>query len=295
MSVPRLVRIPLLCWCIALFLAFSLVAVSAPSSPACADRPIPSYYSQLRYNLASPGARATSIGGYANPAFYGMLPGGEAWFSWTDEDSLSNWGLFLGAPHIGFGVVRSDIPLGGGETAGVNDYRFALSGGSKTAALGLGYGWSGGDGDRVGRSRMIQAGVAHRLGRRVSLGLAGNFATEKSFQSGFFDLAVRPFGDQALALFGDLELPKGVGLSDAPWSLGAMVDLGPGLQLTGRFFDDESYAFSVGYSFDVLGFFGSPQFSPDDRHSHTVWQARIGYPQRNILNEGDHRENSPNQ
>jgi len=60
---------------------------------------------------------------------------------------------------------------------------------------------------------------------------------------------------------------------------------GAGLQLTGRFFDDESYAFSVGYNFGALGFFGSPQFNADETRTHTVWQARLGYPQRNIVTE----------
>jgi protease-4 len=277
-------------WCV-VCVVLSLVAASLATNPALAGptegsgEPVPSYYSLLRHNLTSPGARATSIGGYANPAFYGMLPGGESWFSWIDQDSLTNWGLFLGAPHIGFGVVRNELPLGNGEVAGVNDYRFGLSGGTKDATFGLGYGWSGGDGDLVGRSSHIQAGAARRFGRYVSVGLAGSFATEKSYQSGLFDVAVRPLGDPALTVFADAELPKGVSLSDAPWSVGAMADLGPGFQLTGRYFEDQSYALSIGCSFDVFGFFGSPRFNADDERTETVYQARIGYPQRNGLGE----------
>jgi protease-4 len=181
--------------------------------------------------------------------------------------------------------VREETPLGGVGTAGVNDYRFALSGGTRNATFGLGYGWSGGDNDLVGRSRLIQAGVAHRIGRYVSLGLVGNFATEKSFQSGLMDIAVRPLGDPTLAVFADAELPKGLGVSDAPWSVGAMVDIGPGLQLIGRYFDDESYAFSVGYTFSGLGIFGSPRFDANDEHAGTVWQVRAGFPERDILSE----------
>jgi protease-4 len=224
-----------------------------------------------------------------------MLPGNETWFSWTDQDNLTNWGLFLGSPNIGFGVVRDDIPLddiplGDGKTAGVYDYRFALSGGTKNATFGLGYGWSGGDDDLVGRSRLVQAGLTQRYGRYLSLGLVGNFATDKNYRTGIADLALRPFGDQMLTVFADAELPKGVSASDAPWSVGAMFDLGPGLQLTGRFFDDESYAFSVGYTMDFLGFSGSPQFDSNDKQTHNIWQARLGYPQRNILSEYFARE-----
>ncbi len=285
MSSPRSPKTSLRLWRTAACVVFSLIVASAATSVADVDEPIPSYYTHLRYNLTSPGAWVTSIGGYANPAFYGMLPGGESWFSWTDEDSLTNWGLFLGAPHIGFGVVRNEIALSGGGTAGVNDYRFGLSGGTKDMTVGLGYGWSGGDGDIVGRSRMVQVGAAQRVGRHASVGLVGNFATEQRFQSGLLDLALRPFGDPLLTVFADAELPKGVSVSDAPWSVGAMVDLGPGFQLTGRYFDDETYAFSIGYNFDVLGFLGNPQFNADDKRTRTVWQARFGYPQRNIVTE----------
>ena len=268
------------------FLAAALLIVGSWATiQAAADEPIPLYYNHLRYNFTSPSARETSIGGYANPAVYGMLPGNETWFSWTDQDNLTNWGLFLGSPNIGFGVVRDDIPLGDGKTAGVYDYRFALSGGTRNATFGLGYGWSGGDDDLVGRSRLVQAGVTQRYGRYLSLGLVGNFATDKDYRTGIVDVGLRPFGDQMLTLFADAELPKGVSASDAPWSVGAMFDLGPGLQLTGRFFDDESYAFSVGYSMDFLGFFGGPQFDAKDEHTHNIWQARLGYPQRNVLTE----------
>ncbi len=270
---------------VALSVVSLLILFSVTSVSTAIDDPIPSYYTHLRYNLTSPGARATAIGGYANPAVYGMLPGSETWFTWTDQDNLTNWGLFFGAPHVGFGVVRDEIPLGGGETAGVNDYRLALSGGTKNGSVALGYGWSGGDNDLVGRSRLIQAGMTQRFGRRFSLGAVGSFATDKAYQTGIFDFAVRPFDDQKMTLFADAELPKGVSASDAPWSVGAMFDLGPGLQITGRYFDDESYSFAIGYTLDFLGFTGSPQFDAGDEHMFNIWQARIGYPQRNVLTE----------
>ena len=288
-------------WCALIVGVVSMVVACAAVAMANPDEPIPSYYDQLRYNLTGPGARATSISGYANPAFYGMLPGRETWFTWADPEApdnqggMKNWGLFLGAPNIGFGVVRNEIALGDGKTAGVNDYRFALSGGNKNGTLGLSYGWSGGDGDLVGRSSLIQAGATQRFGRYASVGLVGNFATEKSYQSGLIDLAVRPLGDPMLTVFADAELPKGVSVSDAPWSVGAMLDVGPGLQLTGRYFDDDNYAFSIGYTLDVLGFFGSPQYVKDrvpSPYAETLWGVRAGYPQRDVLTKYAAKDNA---
>ena len=268
----------------------AIVAASFMAIPAYAEQPIPLYYNQLRYNFTSPAARETAIGGFANPGVYGMLPGSETYFSWSDQDNLTNWGLFTSGKHLGFGVVRTDYPLGDGNNLGVYDYRVALSGGTKDGTFGLGFGWSGGDDDLLGRSRLIQAGATRRYGRWLSVGLVGAFATDKAYQTGLADIALRPLGDEKVTLFADAELPKGVSASDAPWSVGAMLDLGPGLQLTGRYFDDESYSFAVGYSLDFLGFSGGPQYDSNDKRTHNIWQARLGYPQRNILSEYFTRE-----
>ncbi|UCG51962.1 MAG: hypothetical protein JSW58_17665, partial [Candidatus Latescibacterota bacterium] len=269
-----------------------LLAMSAAVSLATVDEPIPSYYSQLRYNLTSPGTYATAIGGYANPGFYGMLPRSETIFSWSDEDALKNWGLFLGGPHIGFGVVRSRIPLGDGAVAGVNDYRFALSGGNKNISTGVAFGWSGGDDGLVGRSQLIQLGYAQRFGRYVSLGLVGNFATQKDYRSGLADLAVRPLGDRLLTVFADYEFATGMSAADAPWSVGAMLDVGPGLEITGRYFENESFAVSVGYNFNSLGLWGSPRFDDNQDHAETVYQVRAGFPKPNILHDVITEDNS---
>ncbi len=269
----------------ALLAALIIVAGTAVVSTASNYGPIPSYYDQLQYNLTGPGTRATSISGYANPAFYSMMPGSELNYSWTGEDELKNWGLFLGGTNAGFGMVRSDLPVGDGVYAGVYDYRVALSGGTRNATVGVSFGWSGGDKDLVGRSQVIQVGAAQRFGRYVSLGLVGNFATQASYQSGFFDIAVRPTGKQLLTLFADYELPKGLAASDAPWSVGAMVDVGPGLQLTGRYFESEEWSLGIGYAFDVFGFTGAPRFNKDNKSDRTIYQIRTGFAQRDVLTE----------
>ena len=66
-----------------LLAAIVIVAVTATVSPASNYGAIPSYYDQLQYHLTGPGTRATSISGYANPAFYNMMPGSELNYSWT--------------------------------------------------------------------------------------------------------------------------------------------------------------------------------------------------------------------
>ncbi|MEJ2720014.1 MAG: signal peptide peptidase SppA [bacterium] len=275
-----------------LALALALIMLAATVRAAGVEPPIPSYYSQLQYSLTSPGTYATPIGGFANPGYYDMLPKTELRFSWTSETPETDWGAFLGGPYLGFGAVRTNVPTGLGTTAGVMDYRLALSGGNRNVGLGLAYGWSQGETGPVGRSQLIQLGYAQRIGRYVSVGLAGNFATEANYNTGLFDLSVRPTGTPLFTVFGDLEMAKGASLSDSPWSVGAMFDLGPGLEVIGRYFENDDFAVSVGYNFSGIGFWGSPRYDKDANRDHTVWQVRAGFPKANILDRAVTKDRS---
>jgi protease-4 len=258
---------------------------------------IPSYHRQLDFNLTSPGTWATAVGGYANPGVYSMLPGGEAEFFWTDQnlDALSGWrrwGLFLGGEHIGFGTVYNRVvDPESGESVSVTDYRLGFSLGDRSTSLGFAYGWSGGSKDQFHRTRVLQVGMVQRPSRYLSFGAAGVFSTEQRDQTGLFDVGIRPLGTHMLSLFGDLELPRGVGLKDAPWSFGAMVEWPAGLRLIGRYYEDESWNLSVAYTFGggintgQLKLTGSPRFNSDNEVGYTNWGVRLGYPERSFIGE----------
>ena len=294
-------------------LCLAVTVVALPLSAAAQDNGddplsrfdygrIPSYYTNLDFNLTSPSTWATADGGYANPGVYPMMGGGESEFFWTDQnlDVLSGWkrwGLFLGGNNIGFGAIYNRTPdIEGVGQFSVTDYRLALSGGIKSATLGMAYGWSGGDKDQFGRTRMIQLGTVQRWSRYVSWGAAGIFSTEKREQSGLFDIGVRPLGDQRLALFGDFELPYGVSLKNAPWSVGAMAEWPAGLRLVGRYFENETWNLAVVYSFGgavntgQLRISGSPRFNTDSDVAYTNWGVRLGFPERGFIGEYFHKE-----
>jgi protease-4 len=258
---------------------------------------IPSYYSLADYNLTSPSTWASAVGGFANPGVYQMLPGGEAQFFWTDQNQellpgWRNWGLFFGGEHIGFGTVYNRFPNPNGEgEISVTDYRLGLSGGNKRASLGAAFGWSGKDGEALGRTRVIQLGTVQRWSRYMSFGLSGVFSTENRDQSGLFDAGVRPLGTELLSVFGDFELPRGVSLDDAPWSVGAMVEWPAGLRLVGRYYENETWDIAVAYSFGgaiQTGHFGlsaQPRFDKDSKVAYTNWGFRLGFPERGFIGE----------
>jgi len=264
-----------------------MMMCAAGGAGANATSEIPSYYSHLDFNLTSPGTQVTSVGGFANPALYNMMPGSEMQFYWSDDGAklraIPRWGWFFGAPHAGFGIIHTRFasPHAAGSP-GVTDYQVALAQGNRTASLGIAFGWSSGDEDLAGRSRFFRIGALHRFGRLASLGLVGTFATDTDARSGLVDVAVRPLGDRRVTVFADAEMQKDTRLDDALWSAGAMVEPLPGLQLTGRYFEDEGYAVSVAFSFGVLGVSAAPRFDKESDLERTLYGVRLGYRERNI-------------
>jgi protease-4 len=294
--------------CNTLLLAAALAVAAAPcvvsaqgSAPDFWEKygssNIPSYYRQLSFDLTSPTTWATAVGAYANPGLYTMLPDGEMEYYWSDQNqdlitSWRHWGLFLGGEHLGFGAVYDRMPDASGTgTVSVTDYRLGLSLGNQAASLGAAYGWSGGDKDAFGRTRVIQLGTVQRWSRYVTFGAAGIFSTEERDQSGLFDLGVRPLGDERVALFGDFELPRGVSLKNAPWSAGVMFEWPAGLRLVGRYFENETWSLGLAYSFGGavntghLRVSGSPRFDKNSDVAFTNWGVRLGYPERGFVGE----------
>ncbi len=278
--------------------ALALVAFCI-AQPAASDQnadlePIPSYYTHTDYLLTTPGASGCALGGYINPAVYALLPGFENQSFWSDRGaklkSLSRWGLFLGAPHLGFGLMhhRQNIPAGDGllRKVSITDYRVGLAGGRDALAFGLGYGWSTGDPGDAPRDNLLQAGFVARPRRQLSIGLTGDFATGSDRRRGVLDLALRPLGTPAVTLFGDGELYSRDRLEDAGWGLGAAVELLPGILLGGKYRshrDDESCSLGLSFSFGSSTVSAVPHYNKEGRRSHTIYGMRSGYHTDNVF------------
>lgn len=273
------------------FIVAVAVSINMFATTAATSGDLPSYYSLLDYNLTSPTAWTTAAGGFANPAVYSMMPGGELEYYWTANkaDALGDfnkWGLFTSAKAVGFGVVHQKIPVGS-QLLRVSDYRLALSGGNRDHTTGIALSWSRGDTEALGRTTAMQVGTVNRIGRLVSVGLAGIFSTQKRDQAGLFDLAVRPLGDQRLTIFSDLEWPKGVSFTDGPWSAGAMVEIPAGVRFIGRFHDDDSFSFALAYTFGGGMNAGhargsvQPVYNSSQKYAATNWGVRLGFKERN--------------
>jgi protease-4 len=275
-------------------LVIPLLAVACFFTPslitrASAGSSIPSYYDLLDFDLMSPAARATSVGGFANPAAYRMMPGSELQYFWSDEGAkvkaINRWGIFWGSENLGFGAIHNRLVPTPDGFASVTDYRLALSLGDRNGSIGIGYGWSGGDDAKTGRTGLIQLGAIRRIGRYLSMGAAGAFSTSSDERKVLADLAVRPLGDERLTFFGDVEAYNETRIDDARFSAGVSAELVNGLNVIGRYFEDESFTVSMGFSFGEAGAAVSSRVTKQGDISRTLYGVRLGYGERNVFDE----------
>lgn len=222
-----------------------LVTVSFTTLPAQDFAP---YYSRNFFLMGSAGSFQNGLLGFANPANTAMLKTFNARFYWISDQvenaDLSGWGLFTAAPGLGFGMLRQKF-----SGSKIYDYNVSLGAGNGRAAFGIGYTWSSGDKDFFNRENLFSAGFLYRPFRHISLAGLGSFSTQTSAREGLLELGLRPLGSSFLTLFGDYAIQKKQTLGDAPWSAGAVLELLPGISLTGRYFDSEAFTVGLNFSF----------------------------------------------
>nr|MBN2277292.1 S49 family peptidase [candidate division Zixibacteria bacterium] len=233
------------------------------------------YYSRYQFLMASPGAFDDGLVGFDNPAALSLLNRMESRFFWStdgvDASSFNNWGLFLGVPHLGFGVQRQNE----GDYH-VTDYRFGTSFGSPATMFGLAYGWTTGDKHLFDRKRIASVGMLMRPCRYISLGLVGNFSVEDDWNEGVAEVGLRPLGNSRLTLFADGAIERDMSFSDAPWSAGAAVEVAPGVNLVGRYFDSEAFTFGFTFNFGRNGIGAQSHYDKNQDLSSYSYHVRLG-------------------
>ena len=215
------------------------------------------YAERGEFALAPSGALDTGLYGYANPALLSYVEGVEQGVAWSDSNSTQSWGLFSAMPRLGFGMINGRRD---------REYRAGLSSGDRDFSLGVSMGW--------GSVRHVVLGGIWRPGPRLSVGgtFTSTFANEE--REGAVDLALRPWGDERLTLYADYARTDETEF----WSTGAIVGLGQGLALTGRFFSD--HALSIGLRIGL----GAADFQAQARGStQQTYAARLGAQRGNLF------------
>ncbi len=248
----------------------------------CLAQSLPNYYSRYSFLMSSPAVFEDGLVGFVNPANLALLRQMEQRFYWstegTDASSFNDWGYFTGVPGLGFGVLRQNI---GGVS--VKDYRIATGFGSRSFALGFGYGWSKGDFEARGRERLFTTGAIIRPSRYLSLGLLGNFSLESKAREGVAEIGVRPFGSPRVTLFADAALQNDVQLSDAPWSAGAALQIASGINLVGRSFKGEAFTLGLALNFGRTELGAQSHFDTNQNHAFNSYMVRLGSRQPSFM------------
>lgn len=240
-----------------------------------------SYYSQNFLGFTSPGAMKYGLYGHDNPALLSTLTHSDFYLTWSDLgkrwNDFNHWGLFMAVPNFGFSAVTTRAP---GIT--VTDYKLSTGFGSKAFGIGFGYGWSAGDWQKTVRSDLFTAGTFLRPNPYTSIGITGFLPTRGEAEAAF-DLAIRPFGNEIVSLFGDYVYRKDRKPGDIKWSGGAAFEVLPGVRVTGRYFNTKFFNVGVQLGFGSFGVAAQSSFDKNNKHLSNIYGLRIGGYDRNIF------------
>lgn len=256
---------------IIIFIVIGLVV----SATAVASEPVASYYTRNDFLLAPPGEFADGLLGFANPANLSLMHAPEMRFLWStrgdDAWSFEDWGLFMAVPHLGFGTMRR---YAFGHR--ITDYRFGLGFGNDLTATGIAYGWSSGATEVLGRQRMFTFSNISRPSPYVSAGFIGNVSTQSNWKEAVLELGIRPLGTPRLTLFADGAWAYKQQFNHVPWSMGAAVQVVPGLDVTGRIFERSAFTLGLTFNFGYQGVSGQSYFDTDQDIAKYSYGVRVG-------------------
>ena len=212
--------------------------------------------------------------GYANPAVPAVA-GNHLVGVWSTRGrraaTVDDWGVLTSMGGLGAGVVRRRT--GGLRATG---YHLSVAGGTDEAVFGVGYQGFAGDATALGRYNRVRLGTVVRPMSYLSVGLVGNVALETDDREVVSTVGVRPLGSSRLTLFADAAWGEGEALADVPWSAGAAVEVVPGLDLRGRYFEDESVSLGLRLEFGRAGVDSQSRLDSDGNYARQVNRLRVG-------------------
>lgn len=241
-----------------------------------------SYYSSSKYGLTSSGAMKYGLYGYENPAILNFVDDNDIYFLWNSNDKkffdFNNWALFSNFSNFGFGLIRNYQ-----SGSAWNDYKISAGFGSQSFSAGFGYGWSSGDLSLFPNSSYYTLGTIIRPNKFISTGLITNLPVNGESE-GIFEAAIRPLGNELISVFGEYVYKKNYNINEAKWSVGAALEILPGVRFTGRYFENKNLNAGFNISFGNIGF-TSQTLTNDNKINSTTYGIRIGGYDRNIFSK----------
>lgn len=240
-----------------------------------------SFHQRNDFLLTSPGAMKFGLYGYDNPALLGYIEQPDLLFQFSDQGgfgSFNRYGVFTANPLFGFSAIFNDI-----GPASFRSYSFGAGFGNERGAIGYSFNWYGGNAGDFGLENHINIGTVSRPNRYFSLGLMGSFSVESADYEGVVDVAVRPLGTPAVALFGDYAVQRNVAVENGTWSGGLAFEPVSGVRVTGRYIHDFGVTAGLQFSFGRAGVSAQSHFDTDVNQQFNTYGIRLGAYDRNVF------------
>ncbi len=241
----------------------------------------PSYYHQNDMSLAPASALKFGLYGWDNPALLSTLHQADFLFTWNDRigdwNDFNNWGIFAALPNFGFAMYNQSL-----DKYHVTDFKLSAGFGNNSFSAGIGYGWSTGNVTYFNRADVFSLGLLVRPNKFFSIGLVGNLPTNGE-REGVIDFAIRPFGNQLIAFFGDYVLSRDMEPEETNYSFGAAAEPIDGFRLVGRYFEDKRINVGIELSFGNFGLTTVSHLDKDGKQFYNTHGIRIGAYDRNIF------------
>lgn len=243
------------------------------------------YNMNYKFWLTSAGAYKFGLYGFDNPANLTYAKNFDLYFLWkqnkSTQFSFEDFGIFTGVKNLGFGFVNQKLD----ELTTLKTYRISSSFGNKSLSLGVAYSRSNSNNEEIKVSDLWTFGSLIRPVKYISIGLVGFTDFKDNFYEGVVDFALRPFGNEKLALFSDFIYTNSNRNSYNKWSTGLVIEPLPGIRITGRYFDTKYFNFGIQLSLGNFGIINSNKFDKGLKNQETIYGIRIGAYDRNILSK----------
>ena len=269
-------------------IAFTLLLLLALAPSAATGESFTSYQARTEFLPSSPSGTYTGLYGYVNPAMVAYVDDMETLFTWSDDsaaaEAANDWGLYMGLPHLGFGVTDRHAE----GSRGYKEYRLAIARGDRSHSVGLAYGWANGTSDFRPPNQIV-LGSLIRPNRSLSAGLTLTSALSKNALEYTANLSLRPLLTDRLTLFGTAVGSNNGANNQRLWSAGATIAALPGLSFSARYGNHRTVTANVHVSMGSVDFWTQTLHDRrDSSHRHPAqtrqtYAVRIGGHRANLL------------
>lgn len=242
------------------------------------------YYDLNPYLQASPGAYRFGLNGFQNPANLAIngMDHFETSFFFNTQDSkikdFANIGYFIQSGALGYGLVKREV-----DGHSVTNHRISMGVGDRTFAMGIGWGFYGGDKDYFNLENTLQFGMLYRPLPYLSFGYAGLWAMKANQFEHVVEAGVRPIKNYPLTFFADAAFYDTDSWKNPRWSGGVSWEVVDGIRLNGRYFSDKT----MNLGFDIS--FGGIGVSASNKKNNTTVGVRLG-PDRSIFKQFEEKK-----